>query len=418
MAELAFHDRFWRDDSGLVSDDGDFPVPIQDLLDVAVQAYMKDREERRGPAGDPEWSRSLELEIAVRRPVVWGRPDVRQCLEDLLAWMTGDAWNVRVSRSTAKPRPQQSKLPLDPLVDDVALFSGGLDATAGVALRMASGRSVLAVGVATNTAMRGYQRRTYEALSEARVGRIRYVQVPLESRTRSRHDESSRRTRGFVFLAVGIAAAIAAGRDELLMLENGIGAINLPYTASQWGAMTSRSAHPKTLLLLERLVGLTIDRPVTIRNPHLMHTKGQMCARLPVWARSAVGSSESCDNAAAGRGALDRRCGECTSCILRRLSLSAARRSEWDGRPYRSVLRGNTEDRDRTPEMLWQAALIANATRRPGGLEEEYPQLRELPNFDAQKSEVLSLYRTYLSEWREYPDARVEMFLGAQSVRS
>jgi hypothetical protein len=68
--------------------------------------------------------------------------------------------------------------------------------------------------------------------------------------------------------------------------------------------------------------------------------------------------------------------------------------------------------------MLWQAALIANATRRPGGLEEEYPQLRELPNFDAQKSEVLSLYRTYLSEWREYPDARVEMFLGAQSVRS
>lgn len=412
MNRLTFQDSFWRDDSGLVNDDGDFPDPVQDLLDVAVQAYLADRATPRGPVGTPGWSRQLPLVLSVRQPDVWNQPVVVSCLTEVLNWLTGDSWELSVSHRRGQRQPRQSRLAIDPVVDDVALFSGGLDATAGVALRMAENRSILAVGIATNLTMRGYQRRTYRLLSRAPIGSVRYVQVPLESRRGTRHDEPTRRTRGLIFLAVGIAAAIAAGRTEVLMLENGIGAINLPYTDAQWGAMTSRSAHPLTLELVQRLARLTLDIEVRITNPHIAQTKGEMCEALPEWSREAVASSESCDNAAAGRGVLDRRCGECTSCLLRRVSLHAAGRSDWDARPYRASIRGPRDDRDRTVEMLWQAATLDRALRQSSRLLDHIPELGPVPSGVCSQSTLQHLYRTYVEEWRNYPDPRVDRFLG------
>ncbi|WP_261558203.1 7-cyano-7-deazaguanine synthase [Frankia tisae] len=409
-----------RDDNELADDDGYISPVVSDLLDIATDAFLKDREQRRGRVGEPSWHRSLTLMLRVRCLDLWTSVAVRDALIALLEWLTGDDWHLTFdgTRPDNVHHDGQIRLPLDDHVDDVVLFSGGLDATAGIAHLLASGRYVMAIGVVTNTAMIGYQRKVVRALRRDGAGRVDYRPISLASLRTTDQDESTRRTRGLVFLAAGVAAAVAAGHDRLLMLENGIGAINLPYTAAQWGAMTSRAAHPRTLVLMGELLKLVLERPVEVANPHIGQTKGQMVQALPEWAGDSCASSESCDNAAAGRGRLERRCGECTSCLLRRVSFAAADRSHWDLRPYRADVHGPRPNRDRSVEMLWQVAALDRALRDPdpGELSRWFPALRHVPVDILDPPAQRRLLATYVEEWRRYPDPRVSSFLDSEPL--
>lgn len=389
------------------------PPEVADILDIAAAAFIEDRRGKRGAVGESLFWRSLTLRVAVRSFAFWNSREARGAVQEVLTWLTGDEWNIEFERSGATPQPRQIRLPIDNPTDDVALFSGGLDATAGLGILLASGRTATAIGVVTNPAMRGYQRRVIVALQKAQGSRLVYSHMDFASLVSSGRDEPTRRTRALVFLGAGVAAAVSVGRDELLLFENGVGAVNLPYTAAQWGPMTSRSAHPKTLAMFADLVSLALGRVFKIRNPHVTQTKGQMCALLPEWARTACSLSQSCDNSAAGRSALDKRCGECTSCLLRRLSLTAANRSDWDPCKYRRDVLGPRTDRDRTVEMLWQAANLDEALRSGDarGLERRFPSLREVPRNVLSMAEQRRLFAEYVEEWRRYPDPRVAHFL-------
>lgn len=198
----------------------------------------------------------------------------------------------------------------------------------------------------------------------------------------------------------------------MLVFENGVGALNLPFTAAQSGAMTSRAVHPLTLRLMSELVEQLLGRPFDIVNPYLSATKGEMVAALPLAARRACAASESCDNAAAGRGALQKRCGFCTSCLLRRVSFQAAGRAGWDDRPYLAD-RAGTSPRDCLPEMLWQAATLDRALRSsdPDELRRRVPSLRYVPEDSLDDSAQRRLLGAYVDEWRRYPDPAVRRYL-------
>src|SRR5207302_15935 len=73
--------------------------------------------------------------------------------------------------------------------------------------------------------------------------------------------EPTRRTRGFLFLAMGAAAVVGAGVNELFVYENGVGAINLPYERVPIGVPNSRAVHPLTLLQFSRLVSMVRQAP-------------------------------------------------------------------------------------------------------------------------------------------------------------
>jgi 7-cyano-7-deazaguanine synthase in queuosine biosynthesis len=330
----------------------------------------------------------------------------------LLTWLTDDDWRINFIHANREPAETQAQLDIDPVERTVMLFSGGLDATAGAALTLPE-RPLLGVGVVTNSVMGRYQREALRALDQ--LGDIRYSPVSFAVATGGvRDNEPTRRTRGLVFLGVGVAAALQRGTRRLLVAENGIGALNLPFTGAQSGVMTSRAVHPKTLRLMATLVSEVTGDAFVIENPFLGSTKGQMVRALPPEAQEACGHSQSCDNAAAGRGHLEKRCGHCTSCLLRRVSFHAAGRSEWDKRPY-LVDSDKREPRWRLPEVLWQAATFDSTLRSTddSALERKFPDLRYVIGTDLPREAVRDLLATYVEEWRSFPDPIVPRFLPA-----
>jgi 7-cyano-7-deazaguanine synthase in queuosine biosynthesis len=400
------------DEASLVDTSGRLSPVASDLLALARHAFLADREKFRGRSPDDHrWHRPLEITVPVQKIGLWSAADVQDVVVRLLTWLTDDAWSVTFVRREAGEPPRQIPLPLDDTGREIALFSGGLDATAGVALQMPAS-PLLAVGVVTNPAMAGYQRRVMAALIQSGLGDIRYAPLPFAVVGGAKDDEPTRRTRGVVFLAAGVAAALQSDRERLLVFENGVGALNLPFTAAQSGAMTSRAVHPLTLRLMSELVELLLGRPFAIVNPYLSVTKAEMVSALPSAAREACAASESCDNAASGRGLLEKRCGYCTSCLLRRVSFEAAARACWDERPYRADT-ADSPKRDRLPEVLWQAATWDRALRSsdPDELRRRVPGLRQVPVDILDDSAQRRLLGAYVDEWRRYPDPLVPRYL-------
>lgn len=409
--------RVRRDDSGLIDTSGAINPVASDLLGLAECAFLADREEQRGSSPDDQrWHRKLNLKVPVRDVALWSTVDVHDAVLRLLTWLTDDTWTVVFVDVDSEAPPRQLAFDLDDTAREVALFSGGLDAAAGVALHLPS-TPLEAVGVVTNPVMRGYQQRVAAALQRTKLGPFKYTPVPFSVLAGARDDEPTRRTRGLVFLSCGVAAALQRCRERLLVFENGIGALNLPFTASQSGAMMSRAVHPLTLRLMSDLVSALLGRTFAVVNPCLPITKGELVSALPEVARDACAASESCDNAASGRGKLQRRCGYCTSCLLRRLSFDAARRSDWDPRPYLADSAENLK-RDRLPEVFWQVATLDRTLRaaRSDELAKRFPELGYVPLDVLDATSQRRLLAAYVDEWRRYPHPAVRRYVGTDPL--
>ncbi len=398
-----------RSDDDLLDLQGGVSPLVSDLLALCEQAYLADRLQPRESPDSPGWNRALAIEVAVEDLSVWSSARVLDRAIELLAWLTDDEWQITFVEGTREVKEAQGQLDLDPVERTVMLFSGGLDATAGAALLLPE-TPLLAVGVVTNSAMSGYQRRAHRAL--AQLGDIRYSRVPFSVVAGGDDNEPTRRTRGLVFLGVGVAAALQRGNRRLVVAENGIGALNLPFTGAQSGVMTSRAVNPRTLRLMAALVSEITGAEFAIENPFLGSTKGQMVRALPPEAREACGHSQSCDNAAAGRGALQKRCGHCTSCLLRRVSFHAAGRSDWDELPY-LIDSKQQDERWRLPEVLWQAATFDDVLRSTDedALVRQYPDLQHILVTELPRNALRQLLATYVEEWRTFPDPVVPRFL-------
>lgn len=410
-----------RSDDYLLDLDGGVSPLVSDLLSFCEQVFLADRNEPRGKNPDSAtWHRTLEIAVPVASPSLWSGTPVLEKATELLTWLTDDDWQIGFVGVNRVRHEAQGQLDIDPVERTVMLFSGGLDATAGAALTLPE-TPLLGVGVVTNSVMGGYQRRARRAL--AQLGDIRYSPVLFSVASGgARDNEPTRRTRGLVFLAVGVAAAMQRGTRRLLVAENGIGALNLPFTGAQSGVMTSRAVHPRTLRLMAALVSEVAGTEFAIENPFLTSTKGQMVRALPPGAREACGHSQSCDNAAAGRGPLEKRCGHCTSCLLRRVSFHAAGRSDWDELPY-LIDSDKREPRWRLPEVLWQAATFDAVLRSTddNALLRQFPDLRHVSELEMPREAVRELLATYVEEWRSFPDPIVSRFLprlGQESVPS
>lgn len=404
-----------RLDYGRVLNDEGVLNPItHDLLALAQQAFLADREVPRGMGSDsPHWHRHLNITVPVSDPDRWAQDDLTNAVTELLNWLSDDTWDVQWKRMDGlRLRSGQAQLLREGRPRSVILFSGGLDAVAGVAHFLPK-HDLEAVAVFSNRVMQGYQRRTISAIRQARLGRdLEFQQIDFSIQGGRRDSEPSRRTRGLVFLCLGAAMALRRGRNQLIMAENGVGAINLPLTKAQSGAMTSRSAHPRTVDLFERMVSLATQEAFVVQTPFLTLTKAQVIDLLPANARAAVRSSESCDLAAAGRGSLQRRCGYCSSCLLRRMAFEASGRATWDHPRYLADTHPN-QVRSQRPEMLWQAAALDRALRDPSAerLLQDFPELGDIPEERLDRAAQVRLLAAYVDDWRKQPDAMIRRYL-------
>lgn len=256
----------------------------------------------------------------------------------------------------------------------------------------------IAVSVHTNGWMWQVQKRVLAALGQA----FSHQCVPLRYRISvSSGSEASQRSRGFLFLAVGVATAWAVHRDHLRVFENGIGAINLPYVRSQQGSQASKSAHPATLCMVQDLATAVSGRSFVIEAPAMMLTKAELLQLAPPAARKGLSLTVSCDVGFAARVPGHRPCGACTSCLLRYQSLTAAGLD--DLVPPGDLARRPHDREFNINAMLWQVTRLRACLDSPEPWQQmqlEFPELIDVTQLT--KEEVVRLYRAYVKEWDTY----------------
>ncbi len=313
---------------------------IADLLDIAIAAHIGDRLALRTVQFAGNGSRRFEANICLRNPEFWSNTPLKQRLENLLAFLTEDSWSLTfVPRKDSRRRSEiQTHLGLSKVDGDVevSLFSGGLDSFAGNAGQASEcEKHFIFVSASPNTPQRFRQQQQVKLLRQELRRQISHVCVPYGIHRGDEYaQEFSRRTRGFLFLILGGATALSAGTSTLILYENGLGAINLPYDESQIGTDNARAVHPRTLREAGELLGLVGSKPFSILNRSIYETKAQMLLHPTIRKVSnGIPLTFSCD-AFPVRAKGYTQCGFCTSCLLRRYSLETAGLAGFDTGGY------------------------------------------------------------------------------------
>jgi 7-cyano-7-deazaguanine synthase in queuosine biosynthesis len=407
------------------------PPLYADLVDLAVYVYLADRFSLRRDRRDKDgltWGRKFLLKVPMRRPHVWASPSVLTALQDALSEFTEDQWDFAFETKTGDWRESEKQLLMTDLFGSqrarVSLFSGGLDSLAGTVLAITDNpkeRFVLVSG-ATHGRQLAEQRAQVGILQGRTKASIQHLSITYGiRRVRGKRpvEERSQRSRGFLYLTLGTLAALMAKSSSLDVFENGVGALNLPYNATQVGTAATRAMNPIALAKMERFIRVLTSQSFVIRNPFLFSTKGQMCGMQAFKAFSdVVVRSFSCDGFP-HRIAGVPQCGVCTSCLLRRLSLQAAGIGASDPGDFYNVDLGKSEAVDRARlfnlrRMDLQAKNLRRLLASPKPMEafySEYPELRDVvavvsaygtESPSAVMRRILSLYQTYVSEWQSF----------------
>lgn len=417
---------------------GDVVSPsCADLVDVAVAVYVADRLCRRhprsAPRSEPLWQRRMQVEVPVREPERWAA-GLGEALAELLSYATDDVWTftfVQRRPEAARPSEAQRALFLEPPPPpaSAALFSGGLDSLAGLVARLATHptETVVVFSGRTNKRIGAPQRAILDELARTFPQRVRAVAVRfgLDGRPRGAydHEETSQRTRGFVFQAFGAVMAHMAGLDRLDVYENGVGAINLPYTDAQLGSQATRATHPVTLRLMSTWLARVFGAPFTVTLPYTFATKGELCDALR---EAGLGHlalrSVSCDGYPQRRKRADQ-CGVCPSCLLRRQSLHHARlldddpvslyvhdvydASTPDAHARRFALRAMGGQVHHLRRALAAAQPWEALVARYPELEEAVDALTGPDDGSAVREALVALYRRYCAEWGTFAASTV-----------
>ena len=400
---------------------------LADLVDVAAAIHIADRLAVREHSAPEQWKRRFKIQIPVRCLSDWRRNEVEESLDAALSFMTGDEWDLQLSSRPARPRFSEQQTPLFPVDPTepirVNLFSGGLDSFAGNTAALAENpdHHYVCVSATPNHRQEFHPREQVRSLRALAHRSLTHIRVPcwLESASEVAQ-EPTRRSRGFLFLALGAVSALSAGADHLFLYENGIGALNLPYERTPVGIPNSRSVHPSTLLLVARLIWALTGTQFRIENPCVFQTKAEMCAHPAVKTMaSSIPMTFSCDGFPVQRSGLPQ-CGLCTSCILRRLALENSGLHGADGEGYAC----NLYDRNQTVRpgrlrglsaMDWQVerlrqALAGNAAWAT--LMSEFPELRQScvalveqtgATYEVVQNRLERLFRRHCDEWKNFP---------------
>lgn len=411
-----------------------FPSPVADLMDLALAIHTADRLTVQNLEQD---QKHIHITLPVRNPEQMSHTDVQDALTDLLTWSTGKKWSFEFTpRQSCGRNIEREPLlfPLEQRNNQVALWSGGLDALAGLFAQFQKDNQLefVLLGTGSNDQVFKQQRQLYEDFQKFFPGQLDLCQVPI------RFDQSDpliknsvSRARGVVFMMIGAACAYLRGQKQLHVYENGIGAINLPYRASEIGLDHTRSVHPLTLLKLGKLVGLIFKEKFEIKNPFLFWTKAKMCAQIPQeHASFFAGQTSSCDSKHRRK---IQQCGYCSSCVLRKQALAAAKIQDITN--YVVPHLQNAEEKP--PEnknlallsMLTQVKCLAQLTSEGSDKLQKWVKLSraytDLENIADQISleegmplsevqdALMDMYQKYVKEWQQ-----VESFIRSQILDS
>jgi 7-cyano-7-deazaguanine synthase in queuosine biosynthesis len=309
-----------------------WPEITQDLIEVACAILLADRLHLR-PAHSLQ-PRHIALRIPVRHPQLWEGvvPELRRALE-ILADDTfifefyyrpqGASCFPQLTRGRQSSTSSTEEKPQ--IADRIVLFSGGLDSAAAAANLAQSEVTTAYVTqyVYGIDRINGLLKAIYGAYGgETHVEHAQFYISPTGPIVR-RLREHSRRTRSFLFVSLALATAHAMKAREVLVCENGVLALNLPFTPAM---LPTRHAHSLFLKTMEELAGGLFQTPIKVINPFELQTKGEMSRVFIPHPKLALQSVSCWNQQWSGRGKNYGKghCGHCVPCLVRRISLKAA----------------------------------------------------------------------------------------------
>lgn len=398
----------------------ELPSHVADLVDLAVSIYVADWLTTRRA----DEAVQIEIVLPVRNPQTLGNARVTDHLRSLLRWYTGDRWSFAFTRRQQRGRLSETQraLPLanQPTatsVHEVALWSGGLDSLAGLHNRLLegpAGRAFGLLGAGANPVVLNKQRQLIQALRRRCPSRrIVLIQVPIRLRGTGGWPQNRYfRARGLVFKLLGAITTHLAGLHRLQVYENGIGAINLPYSQTEVGLDHTRAVHPISPRMFADFASLALGSTLRVHNPFLYWTKAEMCqAFIEEGTTDLVCASESCDSPHRRPGY--RQCGYCSSCLLRRQALAAAGIADQTRYVIQSGRQPRGADVDFLRLMLFQVGRLRSDLCTPDPWEAmvaRHPGLFDLAEEQSQSEGVsrssvagrlVDLYGRYVREWEQ-----------------
>lgn len=295
------------------------PIPrAWDFLSWALAVMACDLAGHRTASPDG-WTRQFQVEIAVIDPVFWNGQ--RALINRLLSFLTTDVWDVNfIEGGFLATAPAKPILPSE---DCITLLSGGLDSLIGTLDLVANGKKPFAI----SQTVRG-DAENQRAFAKAIGKGLRHLQINHNTEVPDPESPPSQRARSLIFIAYGVLAATTletykSGNNIILYVcENGFISINPPLTDMRLGSLSTRTAHPAFLKMVQELLG-NAGIHVNLENPYQLKTKGEMlhdCADKTLL-RALASKTTSC-----GRFLQHgyTHCGRCMPCLVRRAAFRAA----------------------------------------------------------------------------------------------
>lgn len=313
----------------------EIPPELRDLLDLAAYVYTADQAVERAGGGRADgdqigdgWRRSFRFRVPVRLPGLWASGPARQALIDVLSFLSEDTYEFEFTRLAGDPSLDGfldfAATPYDGRIDEVVMFSGGLDSLAGAVVESVVGeRRALLVNHRSNEKLTPRHADLLRGLADRAAGRTLHYPVRM-NKSKELGREHTQRTRSFLFASFGALFAHMIGLPRLRFYENGVVSLNLPPSAQVVGARASRTTHPRVLDGFGRLFTAVLGVDFRVENPFLWDTKADVVGRIAA-ARCAhlIGLSTSCGHTWA-RTARHPHCGVCSQCLDRRFAVLAA----------------------------------------------------------------------------------------------
>jgi hypothetical protein len=307
------------------------PSPLIDLLRIAVAVYVADRTIRRRQRNQVrQWSRKITLTVGVLEPMFWETDEIRDSLVDCLEFLTDDSWDISFEQDDRRQRRDIQRNLFPPRPDSrLCLYSAGLDSAAGLGTQLL--RFPERPTIPVTVWHQGGQKHNVERQIGLLRKHFNTELTPLIFKThllwgsRERwREEPTQRSRAFLFMSAGAAAAYMSGGSEVEVYESGVGAINLPLLSGMTGSRTTRSTHPEFLRRMSGLVSTVANKNISFTLPCWENTKGQMVRNL---ADAGLHKLAKCTVSCVSyplRDKKSKQCGICPACIFRRQAMLSA----------------------------------------------------------------------------------------------
>lgn len=329
------------------------PAPrAWDLLSLALAIISADLSGHRDRSTDG-WTREFNLTVSVVDPPFWNANVT--IIEKLLAFLTTDRWTLRFIEGGVIPISKRT--PIFPDEDSVVLLSGGLDSYVGAIDLVSTGKKPFAV----SQIVRGDAENQRSFAAEIGGG-LRHLQINHDADIPNPEDPPSQRARSIIFFAYGVLVATTLARYHageevpLYVCENGFIAINPPLTGGRLGSLSTRTAHPVVLSLLQQFIDAAGLR-VRIVNPYRFRTKGEM---LRECADQYTLGTHAFQTTSCGRFKQFgyNHCGRCVPCLVRRSAFLAWKGEDATYYKYNDLAR---DDKDHAGFDDVRSALIGIA---------------------------------------------------------